>query len=52
VQRQSGLADRYVSEEGVQGRQAIVARSGTVATCELKVFQKLPHEGRIDIFRP
>jgi hypothetical protein len=52
VQSQSGLADRYVSEEGVQGRQAIVARSGAVAACELKVFQELPHEWRIDIFRP
>jgi hypothetical protein len=52
VERQSGLADCYVSEKGVQSRQAIVSRSGTVAACELKVFQKLPDKGRIDIFRP
>jgi hypothetical protein len=52
LQRQSGLADSYVSEEGVQGRQAIVARSGAIAACEFKVLQELPQEGRIDIFRP
>jgi hypothetical protein len=52
VQRQCGFADRYVSEEGVQGRQPIVARSGAVAACELKMLQELPHEGRIDIFGP
>jgi hypothetical protein len=52
VQRQSWLADRHVPEEGVQGCQTIIASSGTVAACELKVFQELPQEGRIDIFRP
>jgi hypothetical protein len=52
VQRQSGLADRYISEEGVQSRQAIVAGSGTITAIVLKMFQKLPHEGRIHIFRP
>jgi len=52
VQRQPGLADRYVSEEGVQCRQAIVARSGAVAACELKMFQELPQKRCIDIFSP
>jgi len=51
VQRQSWLANGYVSEEGMQGRQAIVAGSGAVATFELKVVQELSQEGRIDIFR-
>jgi hypothetical protein len=52
VQRQSGFADRHVSEEGVQCRQAIVARSDAIAACELKMFQELAQKGRIDIFSP
>jgi hypothetical protein len=52
VQRQGGLADGYISEEGVQGRQAVVARPGAVAASEFEMFQELTQEGRIEIFRP
>ena len=45
VQRQSRLADSYISEEGVQGRQAIVARSGTITRLRSRCSRNFPTKG-------
>jgi len=50
VQRQCWLADGYVSEKGVQCREAVVSCPDAVAAAKFKVFEKLPQEGRIEIF--
>jgi hypothetical protein len=50
LQSEGWFTDRYVLEEGMDGRQTIVSRPRAVTTFDFEVLKELPQEGNIEIF--
>jgi hypothetical protein len=50
LQRQGWFADSYVSEKGVQRREAVVTGPRAVTPGGFEMFQELSQEWRIEIF--